>query len=53
MGIEREKTRKVKSEFWARDHQGHRAWRDMNDRTENTCTVSTSRCPIQTLRKVF
>ena len=25
----------------------------LHDRTENACTVSTSRCPIQTLRKVF
>ena len=24
-----------------------------HDRTENSCTVSTSRCPIQSLRKVF
>ena len=24
-----------------------------HDRTENSCTVSTSRCPIQSLRKLF
>ena len=24
-----------------------------HDRTENACTVSISRCPIQSLRKVF
>ena len=24
-----------------------------HDRTENACTVSTSRCPIQSLRKLF
>ena len=24
-----------------------------HDRTDNACTVSTSRCPIQSLRKVF
>ena len=26
---------------------------DFHDRTENACTVSTARCPIQSLRKVF
>ena len=26
---------------------------DIYDRTENACTVSTSCCPIQSLRKVF
>ena len=25
----------------------------IHDRTDNACTVSTSRCPIQSLRKVF
>ena len=25
----------------------------VHDRTEKSCTVSTSRCPIQSLRKVF
>ena len=25
----------------------------LHDRTDNACTVSTSRCPIQSLRKVF
>lgn len=42
MGIEREKTRKVKSEFWARDHQGHRAWRDMKDETEESQTTQVT-----------
>ena len=28
-------------------------WDWGHDRTENACTVSTSRCPIQSLRKVF
>ena len=26
---------------------------DSHDRTGNACTVSTSRCPIQSLRKLF
>ena len=28
-------------------------WLSWHDRTENECTVSTSRCPIQSLRKLF
>ena len=42
MGIQREKTRKVKSEFWVRYHQGHRALRDMKDETEESQTTQVT-----------
>ena len=52
MGIQREKTRKVKSEFWARDHQEHRAWRDMKDETEESQTTQVT-VDCQYSRKVL